>query len=202
MHKLTPKGGDGAYFGDAPLRLGEIYGFTGISEAISHELNIPRHWYGIIQAFLPERRGREAIIEIQMLPLEDYPAIQIPLQYLLSLIQNDIICVKHFPMGNLDTWNNQLKQVMTITEEHIELISDNPELIEDWKIYCLYQATDERVVATYNWLTAQTDWFETDPDLIDWILLTDALVENSNHPGNDSDSDDDGSGNFPIPAGQ
>ena len=190
MHKLTPKGGDGASLGDAPLRLGEIYGFTGISEAISDELNIPRHWYGIIQAFLPEICGQEARIEIQMLPLEDYPAIQIPFQYLLSLIQDDVICVKHFPMGNLDTWNNQLKQVMTITEEHIELISDNPELIEDWKIYCLYQATDERVAATYNWLTAQTDWFETDPDLIDWIFLTDTLVETSNHPGkDDSDSE-------------
>lgn len=199
MLNLTPRGGDGAFLEDSPLRLGEIYGFTAIPETICHMLNIPHHWYGIVQATYPASATRVACIEIQILPLEDHDAVCLPLQDLLVLIEDDSISVKHFPMGNLSIWNAQLAEMQVVTQELIDLITDNPELMEDWKLYCLYQPAEERVATTYDWLTAQTDWFDTPHSLIDWILLTHDLLEASNHPG---DSSDDSGGSLPVPAGE
>lgn len=195
MLNLTPGGGDGAFLEDSPLRLGEIYGFTAIPDTICHTLNIPHHWYGIVQAYYPATAQDVASIEIQMLPLEDHGAVRLPLQDLLAWIEDDSICVKHFPMGNLSIWNAQLAEMMVVTQELIDLITDNPELIDNWKIYCLYQPAAERVAATYDWLTAQTDWFDTPHTLVDWILLTHELLEASNYPG-------DSGGNLPVPAGE
>jgi hypothetical protein len=199
MLNLTPSGGDGAFLEDSPLQLGEIYGFTAIPNTICHILNIPYHWYGIVQAYYPSTVNSVACIEIQMLPLEDHDAVRLPLQALLAWIEDDSICIKHFPMGNLAVWNAQLAEMLVVTQELIDLITDNPELIEDWKLYCLYQPAEERVAATYDWLSAQTDWFDTPHSLIDWILLTYELLDASNHPG---DSGDDSGGSLPVPAGE
>ena len=199
MLNLTPTGGDGASLHDSPLRLGEIYGFTAIPETICHTHNIPHHWYGIVQAIYPASATHVACIDIQMLPLEDHNAVRLPLQDLLNWIEDDSISIKHFPMGNLASWNAQLAEMMVVTQELIDLITDNPELMGDWKIYCLYQHAEERVAATYDWLTAQADWFDTPHNLIDWILLTHDLLEASNHPG---DSSDDSGGSLPVPAGE
>jgi len=199
MLNLTSRGGDGAFLDDSPLRLGEIYGFTAIQDTICHTHNIPYHWYGIVQAYYPASANRATSIEIQMLPLEDHGAVRLPLQDLLKWIDADSISIKHFPMGNLSIWNAQLAEMLVVTQELIDLIIDNPELMEDWKIYCLYQPAEERVAATYDWLTAQTDWFDTPHTMIDWILLTHELLEASNHPGG---SGDDSGGGLPVPAGE
>jgi len=199
MLNLTPTGGDGAFLDDSPLRLGEIYGFTAIPDIICYTYNIPHHWYGIVQAYYPVSTNSIASIEIQMLPLEDHNVVSLPLQDLLKWIDAGSISIKHFPMGNLNIWSAQLAEMLVITQELIDLITDNPELMADWKIYCLYQYAEERVAATYDWLTAQTDWFDTPHNLIDWILLTHNLLEASNHPG---DSSEDSGGSLLVPVGE
>ncbi len=188
MITFDPKGGDGASVSDVTFRLGEFYGLTRISDDVAYRYNIPQHWYGMVQAFYPANSVRSTtLIEFQMLPAPDYPAIVLPLGELLTLVDDGEIDLNHFEQPQrFEEFNNRLKQVIRITEEHIELLLDNPELLEDWKIHCLYPHVvfDMRVKATYDWLTPQTDWFDIDPNLIDWIFLVEQLVSEVDYPSN------------------
>ena len=200
MIDLTPEGGDGTSIHDVVFRLGEIYGFTCISEDLAYRYNIPQHWYGRIQAFyLANVVRKAAMIEFQMLPAPDFPSILLPLAELLKLIDDGEVSVKYFQQAHhFDEFNTRLKLVIQTTEEHIDLLLDNPELLEDWKIHCLYPHIlfDQRVKASYDWLTAQTDWFDIDPHLIDWIFLVQQLIHIIDRSSNQDDDSDGG-----IPAG-
>ena len=138
-------------------------------------------------AVYPKTRQSAATIEIQILPIPECQSVWLPVETLLKLIARDEICIKHFPQGSFEQFNQNLRHTLRITEEHIELIIDNPELMADWKIHCLYSANTDRVKATYDWLNAQTDWFDLDPQYLDWIFLTRELIAHANRP-NDDDS--------------
>lgn len=199
MIDLTPGNENGTSVHVVVLRLGEIYGLTCISESIAYRYNIPQHWYGMVQAIYPENVARKtAIIKFRMLPSSDFPTISLPLVELLKQIDDGEIGLKHFQQSpQFNEIDNHLKLVIQTTEEHIDLLLDNPELLEDWKIYCLYShiQLDQRVKATYDWLTAQSDWFDIDPNLLDWIFFVQKLIREVDHPDN---QDDDRDGGIPI----
>ncbi|MEL7432644.1 MAG: hypothetical protein AAFN11_01745 [Chloroflexota bacterium] len=198
MNNLKPKGGDGAFGDDASIRLGEIYGFTNIPDDLAYQYQMPTHWYGILTAILPANKSRIAtLVEYQMLPQPGYPTITLPLQDLLYWVDAQLIDVKHFASPNtFEQFNNRLKIVLTTTDEHIDLFVSNPELLEAWKIHCLYANADfdQCVTATYEWVTPQTDWFDIEASLIDWILLVRELIAHVDNPN----SDDDGEGGIPV----
>ena len=200
MIDLTPKGGDGASLHDVTFKLGGFYGFTKIPEDLAYRYNIPQHGHGMVQAFYPENAVRKiAMIEFQMLPTADLSTILLPLAELLTFIDNGEISLIHFQeTQRFDEFNSRLKRIIRTTKEHINLLLDNPELLEDWKIHCLYAHIlfDERVKATYDWLTTQTDWFDIDPNLLDWIFFAQQLIHEADHANNQDDDSDGG-----IPAG-
>ena len=169
-------------------------------ENFAYRYNIPQHGYGMVQAFYPENAVRNtAMIEIQMLPASDFPTILLPLTELLKFIEDGEISLIHFQeTQRFDEFNKRLKRVIRTREEHIDLLLDNSELLEDWKIDCLYAHIlfDERVKATYDWLTAQTDWFDIAPNLLDWIFFAQQLIDETDHKSNQDDDSDGG-----IPAG-
>ncbi|MEL7432308.1 MAG: hypothetical protein AAFN11_00015 [Chloroflexota bacterium] len=198
MKNLIPKGGDGAFATDAKFRLGEIYGFTSVTDQIAYQHAMPTHWYGILNAILPANMSRRVTcVEFVMLPQPGYPTIVLPLPDLLYWVDEQLIDVKHFASPNTyQEFNDRLKLVLTTTEEHIELFVSNPELLENWKIHCLYANADFDgcVTATYQWVTPQEDWFDISPDLIDWIFLVRELIAHVDNPN----SDDDGEGGTPV----
>ena len=196
MIDFTPKGSDGSCMTDVQFRLGEFYGFSQISDETAYHYNIPQHWYGMVQAFCPANKKRQvALIEIQMLPAPDFPLISLPLgEWLMLIEQGDVQC-KHFEQVNrFEDFNNRLKLVIQATDEHIQLMLDNPELMEAWKIQCLYPYIpfDQRVKATYDWLTDQTDWFDIDPNQLDWIFLVQQLIREADYPTHHDDDDEGG----------
>jgi len=196
MMTFEPKGGDGTSVHDVVFQLGEFYGLTQIAEDIAYRYNMPQHWYGMVQAFYPSNAIRNTtLIEFQMLPAPDFPTILLPLSELLNLIDGGEIDLRHFEQPQrFEKFNKHLKQVIRITEEHIELLLDNPELLDDWKIHCLYPyvAFEQRVKATYDWLTPQTDWFDIDANLIDWIFFVDQIIHEVDRPSSQDDDSDDG----------
>lgn len=196
MINLTPTGGDGTSLHDVVFKLGEFYGFTNIPQDVADRYQMPQHWYGMVQAFYPANAIRDTtLIELQMLPAPGFPSILLPLPDWITLVEEHVIQLKHFQQTHrFDEFNNHLKLVIQTTEEHIELLISNPELMEDWKIHCLYPHVffDQRVKATYDWLTSQSEWFDIDPNLVDWILLVQQLIQEADHPTGDDEDIDEG----------
>ena len=196
MLNLRPKGGDGAYKSDAPLRLGEIYCFTTRSKQISLDHAMPQRWYGMVEAYLVGSTRKETQLVIRMLPDLSTP-IQLGLKQVMQLLEDKMLHLKHCPSSPLNNPYNSLKQMLISTQEHSHLLAQDPDLLSEWKLLCLYEHPDQRVKLTYEWMTNQ-EWFDIDPRTIDWTLLSYQLLDLVNQP-NDDDYDETG-GSFPIQA--
>lgn len=196
MLNLRPKGGDGAYNSDAPLRLGEIYCFTTSSKQISLDHAMPQRWYGMVEAYLVGSTQKETELVVQMLP-DLSTRIQLSLQQVMQLLDDKLLHLKHFASSSLNTPYASLKHMLISTQEHSHLLAQDPELLSEWKLLCLYEHSDQRVKLTYEWMTSQ-EWFDIDPCTIDWTLLSYQLLDLVNQP-NDDDYDETG-GSFPIQA--
>ena len=196
MLDLTPKGGDGAYNSDAPLRLGEIYCFTTRSKRTSLDHAMPQRCYGMVEAYLVDNNRQNTQIVIRVLP-NLTTRIQFDLQQVMQLLEDKLLHLKHCPSSPLNNPYTSLKQMLISTQEHSHLLAQDPELLSEWKLLCLYEHSDQRVKLTYEWMTSQ-EWFDIDPCTIDWTLLSYQLLDLVNQP-NDDDYDETG-GSFPIQA--
>ena len=111
MLNLRPKGGDGAYKSDAPLRLGEIYCFTTRSKQISLDHAMPQRWYGMVEAYLVGSTRKETQLVIRMLPDLSTP-IQLGLKQVMHLLEDKLLHLKHHPSLKARLISHRLGEIM------------------------------------------------------------------------------------------
>ena len=192
MSKPSRIGWADARSGSQHLHLGTCYRFSGIPTWMQTDGDLPPHGYAVVYAFHIQPPQR---ISLKWLPYPEGPITQLPLQPLNKGMDAGHIQMTAVPALSIVYANRHVRQLLKITAEHIDLIRDNPELLADWKLTCLYPMDLDRVQATYHWLTAQSDWFDMPPDSLDWDILTQALIDLANR----SNDDNEGNGGIAIP---
>ena len=123
MNKHAPIGWD-APVRERVLQLGTCYSFSGIPTWMPNEADMPLHGYAIVYAFHHQPPPR---ISLQWLPYPDCPIKQLPLQPLLNGIDQGQIQITAVLALSIADANRQVRQRLKITDEHIDLIGDNPE---------------------------------------------------------------------------
>lgn len=194
MFNPKPKGGDGASISDVPLRLGELYCFTLNSKQLSSDLAIPQRWYGIVESYQRDDESQAIRLHSQRLPALE-TTIQLDIQKIMTLVEDGLLHLKHYPVNYRNNSYETIKHKLITTQEHFDLVAQNPELLGEWKLLCLYEPPDNHVKSTYLWLIAQ-NWFDINLNEIDWTLLTYQLLDLVDQP-NDDDYDPNG-GTFPA----